>query len=118
MHVSVHVPCECNRCRETVHVYMHHVHEEIQVAYGQKLYQPEYARTQATITRNHIREILEEINDLYATLGRWKDDRKTAWLVRLVPPYDSKDLGYWKAGVLCMHRILIVVTPHHRSTCL
>ena len=110
------MPHEYNRCRETVHVYIHHIHEDIQVADGQKLYQPEFARTQATITRTHIREMLEEINDLYATLGRWKDDRKTAWLLRIVPPQDSKDLGYWKAGVLCMHRILIVVIPHHRST--
>ena len=70
----------------------------------------------ATITRKLIREMLEEINDLYATLGRWKDDRKTAWLLRVVPPHQDKELGYWKAGVLCMHRILIVVIPHHRST--
>ena len=97
-------------------MYIHHIHEEIQVADGQKLYQPEYARTQATIRIKHIKEILEEINEIYATLARWKDDRKTAWLLRVVPPHDDKELGYWKAGVLCMHRILIVVIPHHRST--
>ena len=110
------MPHEYNHCRETVHVYIHHIHEEIQVADGQKLYQPEVAKVQPTISRMLIREMLEEINDLHATLGRWKDDRKTAWLLRVVPPHDSMDLGYWKAGVLCMHRILIVVIPHHRST--
>ena len=88
--------------------------EEIQVADGQKLYQT--PKPQVTITRTLIREMLEEINDLYATLGRWKDDRKNAWLLRIVPPDDPSEFGYWKAGVLCMHRLLIVVIPHHRST--
>jgi len=90
--------------------------EEIQVADGQKLYHTPKNAGLATITRKLIREMLEEITDLYATLGRWKDDRKNAWLLRIVPPDDLREFGYWKAGVLCMHRILIVVIPHHRST--
>ena len=99
-------------------MYVHRAHEEIQVADGQKLYQPDYARTQGTIRIRHIREMLEEINDIYATLGRWKDDRKTAWLLRVVPPHQATELGYWKACATCMHHILIVVISHPLSTLL
>ena len=94
-------------------VYIHCAHAEIQVADGQKLYQPEVARTLGTITRSHIRDIFEELPE---ALGMWKDRRKTAWLLRIVPPTAADEHREWKACTPCIHDILYVAISHIRST--